>query len=123
MTGEYLLNSKMPTFVKIREDGSIVGIKSPYSIKIIGTKTFQGVGDYGQLFSQSELLSMLKTVDPSISSFNSKKCAITSDNGDASGHHFYQPEWWSANAAYYQYYYPSVSGLLRSDFCIEYAID
>ena len=110
----------MPSSVKIREDGSIVGIKSPYSIKIIGTKTFQGVGDYGQLFSQSELLEMLKAMDPSITSFDSKKCAITSNNGDSSGHHFYQPEWWGANAAYYQYYYPSVAGLLRSDFCIEY---
>lgn len=114
------LNSDMPTFVKLREDNSIVGIKSPHTIKIIGTKIFQGVGDYGQLFSRSELLSMLKTVDPSISSFDSTKCAITSNNGDSSGHHFYQPEWWSGNAAYYQYYYPSVAGLLRSNFCIEY---
>ena len=113
----------MPSFVKLREDSSIVGIKSPHTIKIIGTKTFQGVGDYGQLFSQSELLSMLKTVDPSISSFDSKKCAITSNNGDSSGHHFYQPEWWGSYGAYYQYYYPSVAGPLRSDFCIEYAID
>ena len=113
----------MPTFVKLRTDGSIVGIKSPHSIKIIGTKTFQGVGDYGTLFSRSELLEMLKTVEPSISSFNQNRCVVTSNNGDSSGHHFYQPEWWSANAAYYQYYYPSVAGLLRSDFCIEYAID
>lgn len=115
------LNSKMPTLVKI--NGNIFGIRSPHTIKIIGTKTFQGAGDYGQLFSQSELLSMLKTVDPSISSFDSMKCAIISVNGDSIGHHFYQPEWWSANAAYYQYYYPSVSGQLRSDFCVEYVTD
>ena len=111
----------MPTLVKINSE--IFGIRSPHTIKIIGTKTFQGAGDYGQLFSQSELLSMLKTVDPSISSFDSKKCAITSVNGDSAGNHFYQPEWWSTNAAYYQYYYPSVSGQLRSDFCVEYVTD
>ena len=113
----------MPTFVKLRTDGSIVGIKFPHLIKIIGTKTFQGAGDYGRLFSESELLDMLKMIDPSITSFNPKKCAITSNNGDSSGHHFYQPEWWAAYATYYQYYYPSVSGQLRSGFCVEYVTD
>lgn len=93
---------------------------------IIGTSVLQGANaDYRQLFSASDLLSKLKFYDPSISNFDKDKCVITTNNGDgnATAIHFYAPEWWGSNNAYYQYFYPATSAPIRVDYCIHYIND
>lgn len=113
--------SDLHNFVNI--DKVAFGIGTPNSIKIIGTKIVTGSSDYRTLFTTSEVLSMLKKVNPNINSFNPYMCVISTNNGDASAAnvHFYEPEYWSANNAYYQYFYPSISGPIRIDYQIEYA--
>lgn len=96
---------------------------TPHYIMIMGTSVLQGANaDYRQLFSVSDLLSKLKFYDPSISNFDKNKCVITTNNGDgnATAIHFYAPEWWGSNNAYYQYFYPATSAPIRVDYCIHY---
>lgn len=114
------LNSK---FVFKRQGDSEAGICMPHYIVITGTIVLSGANaDYRQLFSASELLSKLKFYDPSISNFDSYKCVITTNNGDgnAAAIHFYAPEWWGSNNAYYQYFYPATSTQIRVNYCIHY---
>ena len=90
---------------------------------IMGTRVLQGANaDYRQLFSASDLLSKLKFYDPSISNFEAAKCVVTTNNGDgnAAATHFYAPEWWGSNNAYYQYFYPGTSSPIRVNYCIHY---
>ena len=90
---------------------------------IMGTRVLQGTNaDYRLLFSASDLLSKLKFYDPSISNFDEEKCVITTNNGDgnAAAIHFYAPEWWGSNNAYYQYFYPDTSAQIRVNYCIHY---
>ena len=115
--------SDLHNFVKI---GKVAfGIGTPNSIKIVGTKVVTGSGDYRTLFTTSEVLSMLKEVNPNINSFSAYQCVVSTNNGDASAAnvHFYEPEYWSANNAYYQYFYPSISGPIRIGYQIEYAFE
>lgn len=110
-------------FVFNRQNENEAGICTPYYIMIIGTRVLQGANsDYRQLFSASELLSKLKLYDTSISNFDVKKCVITTNNGDANAAdvRFYAPEWWGNNNAYYQYFYPKVSVMVRVNYCIHY---
>ena len=119
MTDE--LNRK---FVFKRRNSSEAGICTPHYIMIMGTLVLQGANaDYRQLFSASDLLSkILKFYDPSISNFDEGKCVITTNNGDgnAAATHFYAPEWWESNNAYYQYFYPGTSSPIRVNYCIHY---
>lgn len=120
MTDE--LNRKLPVFK--RRNSSEAGICTPHYIMIMGTLVLQGANaDYRQLFSASDLLSkILKFYDPSISNFDEGKCVITTNNGDgnAAAIHFYAPEWWGSNNAYFQYFYPATSGQIRVNYCIHY---
>ena len=120
MTDE--LNRKLPVFK--RRNSSEAGICTPHYIMIMGTLVLQGANaDYRQLFSASDLLSkILKFYDPSISNFDEGKCVITTNNGDgnAAAIHFYAPEWWGSNNAYYQYFYPGTSSTIRVNYCIHY---
>ena len=121
MTDE--LNRK---FVFKRRNSSEAGICTPHYIMIMGTLVSQGANaDYRQLFSTSDLLSKLKFYDPSISNFDEGKCVITTNNGDgnAAATHFYAPEWWGSNNAYYQYFYPATSAQIRVNYCIHYIND
>ena len=116
------LNRKLPVFK--RRNSSEAGICTPHYIMIMGTLVLQGANaDYRQLFSASDLLSkILKFYDPSISNFDEGKCVITTNNGDgnAAAIHFYAPEWWGSNNAYYQYFYPGTSSTIRVNYCIHY---
>ena len=116
------LNRKLPVFK--RRNSSEAGICTPHYIMIMGTLVLQGANaDYRQLFSASDLLSkILKFYDPSISNFDEGKCVITTNNGDgnAAAIHFYAPEWWGSNNAYFQYFYPATSGQIRVNYCIHY---
>ena len=115
------LNRKLPVFK--RRNSSEAGICTPHYIMIMGTLVLQGANvDYRQLFSTSDLLSKLKFYDPSISNFDEGKCVITTNNGDgnAAATHFYAPEWWGSNNAYYQYFYPGTSSPIRVNYCIHY---
>ena len=120
MTDE--LNRKLPVFK--RRNSSEAGICTPHYIMIMGTLVLQGANaDYRQLFSASDLLSkILKFYDPSISNFDEGKCVITTNNGDgnAAAIHFYAPEWWGSNNAYFQYFYPATSSTIRVNYCIHY---
>lgn len=106
--------------VKISD--TALGIRLKNYIKIIGTKVITGSGDYRLLFSSSDMLSMLKALNSEISSFDNIRCLISTNNGDsnAANIRFYEPEWWGGNSAYYQYFYPGISGPVRVNFCIEY---
>ena len=115
------LNRKLPVFK--RRNSSEAGICTPHYIMIMGTLVSQGANaNYRQLFSTSDLLSKLKFYDPSISNFDEGKCVITTNNGDgnAAATHFYAPEWWGSNNAYYQYFYPGTSSPIRVNYCIHY---
>jgi len=110
-------------FVFKRRNSSEAGICTPHYIMIMGTRVLQGANaDYRQLFLASDLLSKLKFYDPSISNFDEGKCVITTNNGDgnAAAIHFYAPEWWGSNNAYYQYFYPGTSSTIRVNYCIHY---
>ena len=110
-------------FVFKRRNSSEAGICTPHYIMIMGTRVLQGANaDYRQLFLASDLLSKLKFYDPSISNFDEKKCVIATNNGDgnAAAIHFYAPEWWESNNAYYQYFYPGTSSPIRVNYCIHY---
>lgn len=110
-------------FVFKRRNSSEAGICTPHYIMIMGTLVLQGANaDYRQLFLASDLLSKLKFYDPSISNFDEGKCVITTNNGDgnAAATHFYAPEWWGSNNAYYQYFYPATSSPIRVNYCIQY---
>ncbi|MCO7172566.1 hypothetical protein NIA70_10410 [[Clostridium] scindens] len=110
-------------FVFKRRNSSEAGICTPHYIMIMGTSVLQGANaDYRQLFLASDLLSKLKFYDPSISNFDEKKCVITTNNGDgnAAAIHFYAPEWWGSNNAYFQYFYPGSSSPIRVNYCIHY---
>ena len=110
-------------FVFKRRNSSEAGICTPHYIMIMGTLVLQGANaDYRQLFSTSDLLSKLKFYDPSISNFEEAKCVVTTNNGDgnAAATHFYAPEWWGSNNAYYQYFYPGTSSPIRVNYCIHY---
>ena len=110
-------------FVFKRRNSSEAGICTPHYIMIMGTLVLQGANaDYRQLFLASDLLSKLKFYDPSISNFEAAKCVITTNNGDgnAAAIHFYAPEWWGSNNAYFQYFYPATSGQIRVNYCIHY---
>lgn len=110
-------------FVFKRRNSSEAGICTPHYIMIMGTLVLQGANaDYRQLFLASDLLSKLKFYDPSISNFDEGKCVITTNNGDgnAAATHFYAPEWWGSNNAYYQYFYPGTSSPIRVNYCIHY---
>ncbi|MFQ7615879.1 hypothetical protein [[Clostridium] scindens] len=110
-------------FVFKRRNSSEAGICTPHYIMIMGTRVLQGANaDYRQLFLASDLLSKLKFYDPSISNFDEKKCVIATNNGDgnAAAIHFYAPEWWGSNNAYYQYFYPGTSSPIRVNYCIHY---
>lgn len=110
-------------FVFKRRNSSEAGICTPHYIMIMGTSVLQGANaDYRQLFLASDLLSKLKFYDPSISNFDEGKCVITTNNGDgnAAATHFYAPEWWGSNNAYYQYFYPATSSPIRVNYCIQY---
>ena len=113
-------------FVFKRRNSSEAGICTPHHIMIMGTSVLQGANaDYRQLFLASDLLSKLKFYDPSISNFVSSKCVITTNNGDgnAATIHYYAPEWWESNNAYYQYFYPATSAPIRVNYCIHYIND
>ena len=115
------LNRKLPVFK--RRNSSEAGICTPHYIMIMGTLVLQGANvDYRQLFTTSDLLSKLKFYDPSISNFEAAKCVVTTNNGDgnAAATHFYAPEWWGSNNAYYQYFYPGTSSPIRVNYCIHY---
>ena len=115
------LNRKLPVFK--RRNSSEAGICTPHYIMIMGTHVLQGANaDYRQLFLASDLLSKLKFYDPSISNFDKNKCVITTNNGDgnAAAIHFYAPEWWGSNNAYFQYFYPATSSPIRVNYCIHY---
>lgn len=110
-------------FVFKRRNSSEAGICTPHYIMIMGTLVLQGANvDYRQLFTTSDLLSKLKFYDPSISNFDEGKCVVTTNNGDgnAAATHFYAPEWWGSNNAYYQYFYPGTSSPIRVNYCIHY---
>ena len=110
-------------FVFKRRNSSEAGICTPHYIMIMGTSVLQGANaDYRQLFLASDLLSKLKFYDPSISNFEAAKCVITTNNGDgnAAAIHFYAPEWWGSNNAYFQYFYPGSSSPIRVNYCIHY---
>lgn len=110
-------------FVFKRRNSSEAGICTPHYIMIMGTHVLQGANaDYRQLFLASDLLSKLKFYDPSISNFEAAKCVITTNNGDgnAAAIHFYAPEWWGSNNAYFQYFYPATSSTIRVNYCIHY---
>ena len=110
-------------FVFKRRNSSEAGICTPHYIMIMGTLVSQGANaGYRQLFSTSDLLSKLKFYDPSISNFDEGKCVITTNNGDgnAAATHFYAPEWWGSDNAYYQYFYPGTSSPIRVNYCIHY---
>lgn len=110
-------------FVFKRRNSSEAGICTPHYIMIMGTLVLQGANaDYRQLFTTSDLLSKLKFYDPSISNFDEGKCVVTTNNGDgnAAATHFYAPEWWGSNNAYYQYFYPATSSPIRVNYCIQY---
>lgn len=116
----YSLNRK---FAFKRRNSSEAGICTPHYIMIMGTSVLQGANaDYRQLFLASDLLSKLKFYDPSISNFEAAKCVITTNNGDgnAAAIHFYAPEWWGSNNAYFQYFYPATSSPIRVNYCIQY---
>lgn len=125
-----VIAKEMPTidelnrkFVFKRRNSSEAGICTPHHIMIMGTSVLQGANaDYRQLFLASDLLSKLKFYDPSISNFDERKCVITTNNGDgnAAAIHFYAPEWWGSNNAYFQYFYPATSSSIRVNYCIHY---
>jgi hypothetical protein len=120
LIGKPELNRK---FVFKRRNSSEAGICTPHHIMIMGTSVLQGANaDYRQLFLASDLLSKLKFYDPSISNFDERKCVITTNNGDgnAAAIHFYAPEWWGSNNAYFQYFYPATSSPIRVNYCIHY---
>lgn len=113
-------------FVFKRRNSDEVGICTPHYIMIMGTIVLpSATANYRQLFTASDLLSMLKFYDPSISNFVSSKCVITTNNGDgnAAAIHYYAPEWWRGNNAYYQYFQPTISDPIRVNYCIHYIND
>ena len=106
-------------------DDYTYGYKTPNSIVLIGTRVVSGSGDYRKLLTSTEILTMLKAFDTSITTFNAmQKCALYTCNGDAdtANVHFYEPEWWASGDAYYQYFYPSIGGGMRINFRLEYII-
>ena len=60
-------------------------------------------GEYVQLFTLAQLKQYFGN------DFALNRFEITTRNGDATSAnvHFYEPEYWPGNQAFYQYYYPS----------------
>lgn len=106
----------------VRISNETFAIVTPNSVKIIGTKVVSGSGDYRVLIKKDEILSMLKQVNPNIDSFSAFQCEVSSNNGDAGAANvrFYEPEWWEAYNAYYQYFYPGITGAVRINYRIDY---
>lgn len=69
---------------------------------VSGTMIPNSQGDYVRLFTLAQLREYFGN------NFAINRFEITTRNGDATSAdvHFYEPEYWPGNQAFYQYYYP-----------------
>ena len=70
---------------------------------VSGTMIPNSQGDYVRLFTLAQLREYFGN------NFAIGRFEITTRNGDSTSAqvHFYEPEYWPGNQAFYQYYYPS----------------
>lgn len=84
-------------------DSSLQNIRIGNLQIISGTMIPSSQGEYVQLFTIAQLKEYFGN------DFALNRFEITTRNGDATSAniHFYEPEYWPGNQAFYQYYYPS----------------
>lgn len=97
------LNSNKASVEIIEDSDSLQNIRIGNLQIVSGTIIPLSQGEYVQLFTIAQLKQYFGN-DFAIGRFE-----ITTRNGDATSAdvHFYEPEYWPGNQAFYQYYYPS----------------
>lgn len=97
------LNSNKASVEIIEDSGSFHNIRIGNLQIISGSIIPLSQGEYVQLFTLAQLKQYFGN------DFALNRFEITTRNGDATSAnvHFYEPEYWPGNQAFYQYYYPS----------------
>ena len=97
------LNSNKASVEIIENTNDLQNIRIGNLQIISGTMIPLSQGEYVQLFTIAQLKEYFGN------DFALNRFEITTRNGDATSAniHFYEPEYWPGNQAFYQYYYPS----------------
>ena len=97
------LNSNKASVEIIEDSDSLQNIRIGNLQIVSGTMIPLSQGEYVQLFTLAQLKQYF------VNDFALNRFEITTRNGDATSAdvHFYEPEYWPGNQAFYQYYYPS----------------
>ena len=97
------LNSNKASVEIIEDSDSLQNIRIGNLQIVSGTMIPLSQGEYVQLFTLAQLKQYFGN------DFALNRFEITTRNGDATSAdvHFYEPEYWPGNQAFYQYYYPS----------------
>lgn len=97
------LNSNKASVEIIEDSDSFHNIRIGNLQIVSGTIIPLSQGEYVQLFTLAQLKQYFGN------DFALNRFEITTRNGDATSAnvHFYEPEYWPGNQAFYQYYYPS----------------
>lgn len=99
------LNSNKASVEIIEDSDSLQNIRIGNLQIVSGSIIPLSQGEYVQLFTLAQLKQYFGN------DFDLNRFEITTRNGDATSAniHFYEPEYWPGNQAFYQYYYPSRS--------------
>lgn len=97
------LNSNKASVEIIEDSDSLQNIRIGNLQIVSGSIIPLSQGEYVQLFTLAQLKQYFGN------DFALNRFEITTRNGDATSAniHFYEPEYWPGNQAFYQYYYPS----------------
>lgn len=97
------LNSNKASVEIIEDSSSLQNIRIGNLQIVSGSIIPLSQGEYVQLFTLAQLKQYFGN------DFALNRFEITTRNGDATSAnvHFYEPEYWPGNQAFYQYYYPS----------------
>lgn len=97
------LNSNKASVEIIEDSDSFQNIRIGNLQIVSGSIIPLSQGEYVQLFTLAQLKQYFGN------DFVLNRFEITTRNGDATSAnvHFYEPEYWPGNQAFYQYYYPS----------------
>lgn len=97
------LNSNKASVKIIEDSDSLQNIRIGNLQIVSGSIIPLSQGEYVQLFTLAQLKQYFGN------DFEMNRFEITTRNGDATSAnvHFYEPEFWPGNQAFYQYYYPS----------------
>ena len=97
------LNSNKASVEIIEDSDSLQNIRIGNLQIVSGTMIPLSQGEYVHLFTLAQLKQYF------VNDFALNRFEITTRNGDATSAdvHFYEPEYWPGNQAFYQYYYPS----------------